>query len=80
MNFNDAWKEIISICPNNPDFYIELSYRRVQAGSKTTTECVLIDDYSDKEIAAPTFQACIDEYRSIMGIPLINDDIVEETA
>lgn len=79
MDFNDAWKEIISICPNNPGFYIELSYRRVRAKDGTTTECVLVDDYSDKEIAAPTFRACIDEYRSIMDIPIISGDAVGET-
>ena len=80
MNFNDAWKEIVEICPNSSGFYIELSYRRVRTGNKTTTECVLIDDYSDKEIAAPNFRACIDEYKSIMGISLANNDIVEEKA
>jgi len=78
MNFNDAWKEIISICPNNPDFYIELSYRRVRSGNKTITECVLIDDYSDKEIAAPGLRACIDEYKVAMELPLRNDDVVDE--
>lgn len=78
MDFNDAWKEIISICLDNPGFYIELSYRRVRAGSRTTTECVLVDDYSSKEIAAPTFRACIDEYRSIMDIPVISGDTVSD--
>ena len=80
MNFNDAWEKIISICPNEPDFYIELSYRRIRSGNKTITECVIIDDYSDKEITAPTFQICIDKYMSVMEIPIKSDDIVEEEA
>jgi len=69
-----AWQLVIlEVC-------IELNYRRVRVGNKTSTECVLVDDYSNKKIAAPTFRACIDEYKIIMGFPIVSDDIVKDIA